>query len=140
MSEASDGPPAWLLEFEFGSWVRGASPDSPNVEMARPRSARDMVEWCAAQRRWKAARREWLKANGRIMRDVWPEKYEDFQRQADQSPSRVVERDWRAESALFREDVKYRLAWGRTFDQGEDLTADEADFPVYRTPDLEEGS
>ena len=106
--------------------------------MVKPRNAREMVDWYAAQRRWKEARREWLQANGRIMRDIWPELYQEFKRQADRAPSRVVEPDWSAESDLWREEARYRLAWGRLSDQGMGATVAEADFPVYASPDLEE--
>lgn len=136
--QGSDGPPRWLFAFEFGAWVKGATPDSPDPGRATPRNAREMVAYSGARRRWAEARREWLRLNGRVMSGVYPETYTAYEQIADREPARVVTPDWAAESADFREYSTLRLAWGDSPDMGRVETVVEADFDLYASPDLEE--
>ncbi|MER5649048.1 hypothetical protein [Streptosporangium sp. NPDC002524] len=102
MSEPDeDEVPAWLFRFQYGQWAVGGTPESP-VQKPLPTSAREMVEYCRARRRWHEMREKWLKANGWIMQDVYPDRHEEYQEQAEREPARVLKPDWAAESEDFR--------------------------------------
>lgn len=135
--------PAWLFHFDHASWLPGFSPESPDPAGVGPFMGAIHV-WMAAKDRWHAAAHTWLEKH---------DLYMDDHRQPDQrvvewlafkaaNPHRVIDgkRGMHAANAERTRQRVRAMSGEHLPDQGERLTAEKADFPVYATPSLEEGS
>lgn len=135
-------PPEWLFHFDYAAWLPGFSPERPDPDRVGPFMG-DLAVWMAAKERWHAAAHAWLAkydlfVDGHRQPDERVAEWLAFKKA---NPQRVID-GRRGMHRANAEQVRQRaraLSGAQPADQGGRLTAAEADFPPYGTPDLEEG-